>query len=462
MNALRLLRGGKDTKSIEGKLPPCCISSEEILIGIILCGAVPISAISDIITTPECFYSDQNRRLWEACLLATKNHGCVDLVLAHAALNEQGNGALQTHAMEIIAFANENAEVTSERKARLHAETVRSRWVQRLYCWELLPLLGEAYTPTESPATLIDGAIQRLDAIRKSADAGPVELISCEAAAKRTVTRLQSPRVLGIHTGMPSIDRILGDTGLVRKEVSVLAARTSVGKSMLANQWAMGVAKAGHAVVYISLEMNHELMNYRQAAFLSGVSHMRIMDQRINQSEWSLVMAALAEMSKLDIFTSASMTLSISQIGALCSKVAKQRAREHLSPIGLIVVDYIGLVQTDDMGRVRTREAEIAGISRRLRTIADDINAHVLALAQINREAEKAVGNGMPKLHQLRDSGAIEQDADNIFLLHRPRNADGFFDDNVPATLALAKARSRCPSAVRLRCEPDRMRFSDL
>ncbi len=231
------------------------------------------------------------------------------------------------------------------------------------------------------------------------------EVVETEANAIEASSKSGKP--LGIPTGMVDLDELTG--GFFPSEVTVLAARPSIGKSALALELAARVAGKGHPVLLVSLEMSAQQIAHRMLSRETGIPSRRIQKSDLITSELTKIDSARDALRKLalpiKLYATAGATPA--RIGA--------RARVQMAQIGLklIVIDYLGLMQSTE--RHKTLYERVTAVSREVKLMAQALNVPVLMLAQLNREGAK----GLPTLEQLRDSGAIEQDADNVWFLHR-------------------------------------------
>lgn len=453
MTALRVVQGGQTPATL--RTPACELGAEDALVGLFLCGVVSPRVVEDVLTTDEIFFSEPNRRIWRAILAASKASDHYDLVAVCSALHEQGDDSLMPKARALLEAAQ---EVTSERRARSYAQTIRNRWLQRRLGWAAERIMAKAYQPTRTPYTLIDEALEEVRKIEADtiADASVVTSAEC---LKDVARRLAAGSTVGLSTGISEVDELT--KGLHPKEVTIVAARTSVGKSMLTGQIACAIAKAGHAVLYVTLEMTPVTLTARMLSHLSAVHHGHIQDGTLTEAEWGRVHLASSTVHALPIQYNASTSMTMLDIARAADGYAKGLATTGRA-LALIVVDHIGLVRAPEALLRKNREEQVADTSRKLRSLAEEFRCPVVALAQINRESEKRQGaDRIPKLHEIRDSGSIEQDADSVLILHRARDAKGVFARDVAAELVVAKARTRGKTGhLFLKCEPEFMRFS--
>jgi len=212
----------------------------------------------------------------------------------------------------------------------------------------------------------------------------------------------------GISTSIRSLDSVLG--GLHPSDLIVLAARPGVGKSALVTQIAYEVAKTGRTVGIFSLEMSAEQLSERLVCGISGVDAHRLRVRRLRDDEWDEAFRVMAQISPYPIYVDTSPVLTPSQA------LSRARRLKNKDRLDLIIVDYLQLMSVD--GKRESRQQEIAEISRVLKGLARDLKVPVLACSQLSRAVEQRKSKE-PELSDLRESGAIEQDADIVMFLHR-------------------------------------------
>lgn len=455
MTALHALPGGKARPtSTAGRIPVHDERAEDALLGMFLLGTIRPSVVEDVITGPEIFYGESNARIWRAIAAATAANPAYEFVHVCTALQEHGDGALVTRATALLERV---VDVTDERRARSFAQTIRNRWLQRRLGWEAERIASLAYdAPSPTPYSLIDDALESIRTIERDTIAN-ASVVSSVDTVRRVVERLSKGRIAGVLSGIEPLDAIT--TGFHPAQVTLIAARTSVGKSMLAAQIACSAARVGHAVLYVTLEMAPETVTERMLSFMAGVHSARLHKRTLDQSEWGRLHAAGVELASAPLRFNTTQTMFMREIADTAAAYAKELALKG-QPLGMIVVDHVGLVRPADPKQ--SREQQVADTSRKLRALAEVYRCPVVGLAQIGRDAEKRSGaERIPRLHDLRESGSLEQDADTVLILHRARDAKGIFDLDAPADLVVAKARvsGEC-GHIQLKCEPQFMRFS--
>jgi replicative DNA helicase len=269
----------------------------------------------------------------------------------------------------------------------------------------------------------------------------PISKIRTRQASEimlQTIEQSTAPKkTLQVETGLPQLDRAIG--GFRPGQMIVLAARPSVGKSALASQFAVTAAKDGHRVLFVSLEMTAAETVSRVLAAETGLDMRSITNGQLASHEIHKARSVADRYQEIPLYIEDRRGLSIDRLASLI------RSNTAQSKLGLVVVDYLGLIVGD---RRKPRWESITEISNSLKTIAQTEQVPIVALCQLNREAE----GEKPKLSNLRESGAIEQDADIVLLLHRDRLES-------QAELILAKNRNGPLGSMELEFVADRFEF---
>lgn len=336
---------------------------------------------------------------------------------------------------EIISTGHDAAEggVT----ARAMAESVRLAWIARRTRDAATRLGAFADSARDQLPEAIEAASQQLAAIEQDMGkrAATVSLRDASVEYAKSLTR---PIETGIPTGIPRLDAIL--TGLRPEHTTLVAARTSVGKSALTLQICLHAASKGFGVLYLSLEMAPQVMTERVLSHVSKVDGRDLRARRMSPQGWAALQDAGKRIREMPVVFNASQSLTIVDILKLCADESRTM-RKAGKTLNLVVLDHVGIVKPHGDASRQSQEQQVSNISRALRGIAERFDCHVIACAQVNRGAEQRTGEAKrPQLHDLRGSGSLEQDADNIVLVHRPRAASGLFLD-VPAEIVVAKNR---------------------
>jgi replicative DNA helicase len=256
--------------------------------------------------------------------------------------------------------------------------------------------------------------------------------------------------MIGIPTGYADLDYIVG--GLKKSNLIVIAGRPSMGKTALAVNMALNISvKNSIPSAIFSLEMSSQELLLRMIMSHGGISYQNIRDGNLTDKDWSEIMETSSDIAKAPIYIDDNPSVNIINIQENCQKL-----KEEHGDIGAIFIDYLQLVS--DVGK-RSREEEVAGMSRQLKIIAKQLDVPVVALSQLNRECESR-REPKPKMSDLRESGSIEQDSDVILLMYRP----GEYFDNVSKSethVNVAKQRNGRTGWCELSYDGDSTKFKD-
>lgn len=298
----------------------------------------------------------------------------------------------------------------------------------------------------------LDGNLTKLSGDTLESDA--VSVADCtDSTLEGIVTRIvdrEAGKAVGVSTGSKVLDDLSG--GLRPTELGILAARPSMGKTALACNWTLAAARAGNCVLWFSLEQGRTELHERLLCIDGRVDAHRLRIGELDEIDSGELQASANRLRTLPILIDDRASRKVSEISA----IARNKVRTH--GVKLVVIDYLQLVEAEDS---RTpREQQVALITRRLKCLAKDLRIPVVALSQLNRDVENR-DNKRPRLSDLRESGAIEQDADVVMFLHRPEVYDAN-DRPGEADLIVAKNRSGRVGTAPLAFAKCFMRFEDL
>jgi len=459
---LRVVHPGEKRAPAE----PADLAAERALLGALLWAGrnqpdtLRVSSVVDLLENGEPFYERGHGSIYEAiraCHEAKAEH---DPVAVHAALVKTGRDR-SVGGMDALEQLVGEASTVSERQARIYAEAVRKAWAKRVAIREFRTIAQDAASPKADLAQLVERAQSTITTLAQRS-ASTAASVSIRESAQVFMRKLEKRDNPAIATGLHELDEALNG-GLRPGEVTVLAARTNVGKSILSAQIAEHMVTANPEIgaLYVTLEMPHDSFTARLIASRSGVPLSNLRRATLNPSQWQQVTSAVAELAQKGLYFADSPAQTMASIYATALERSRILAREG-KRLGLVVIDHLGLVKPSaEALKKANREGQVAETSRAQRYLAAQLQCHVIGIAQIGRAAEQKGVEGMPKLHHLRESGAIEQDADLVLILHRQRDPrSGKFLDKPPA-LAIAKGRMDESAVMLLGYDGARARFSD-
>ncbi len=438
----------------EIRTPPHSVEAEQAVLGGLMLDSNAWDAVADIVHASD-FYRRDHRLIFEAIAEVAEIRGSCDAVTVSEQLERKG----RLDEIGGLAYLGTIARDTpSAANVRAYAEIIRERSILR----QLVAAGGEiAAAATDSrggsASELVDEAERRIFAIAERGSRGKSGFIAIKDVLPQTIDRLdllhQSPgEIRGVPSGFTQLDR--KTTGFQAGDLIVIAGRPSMGKTTLAVNIAENAAIAkGVPSAIFSMEMSAEQLTLRLISSLGRVNQTHLRTGNFSEEDWSRIQGALAQLSSAPIFVDESPALTPTEVRAR----ARRLKREH--NIGLIVVDYLQLMQVS--GTKENRATEISEISRSLKALAKELQVPVIALSQLNRAVEQRTDK-RPVMSDLRESGAIEQDSDLILLIYR----DEVYDPNTTrrgiADIIIAKQRNGPIGEVQLTFLGEYTRFENL
>lgn len=442
-----LVRRGTLTNTLAERTLPHDLSAERAVLGAVLLHNDAYETVTGILSTSD-FFRDAHRRVWKAIdsLLEWKG-GSVDLVTLmdeltkHGDLDECGGPSYLTALTDGVPRSS---------NVRAYASIVKEKSRLRGLIFAANKMLSAAYDAEESSSEVLQHADRALVALQ--ADTGAEHLIPLRATTSPLLENLEwrvahKGEVTGIETGYPQINALT--LGWQPGDLIVLAARPSIGKTTLAMNTAVAGARAGKRIAVFSFEMKRQQLEYRMLASLSGVPFMRVTGGYLMECDWSPISTALGQMAELPISIDDRRGQNVHDIQSACRRM---KAEEGLDSV---IIDYIQLIPGSLDRRGATRNDEIADISRRLSGMAGDLSVPVLLLSQMSRANDKRP-DPRPKLSDLRDSGALEQDADQVCFLHRRNHREGGV-----TSFIMEKQRNGPTGTLNLTLDRDILLFTD-
>lgn len=436
-----------------GKLPPQDLEAERSVLGSVLLSNDAIDEVLQHIRS-EHFYADPHRRMFAAIqdMFDAGIRGIDPVTLGHelerrGELAEIGGAAYIAQVLEAVPHAAH---------AEYYAKIVHERWLQRTLIDACTDTLREAYHGQDDVDELVARAERRIfDISERQHNVDRMALKDIlQDAFERIFSRMdQEGSLSGLHTGFNGLDEMT--SGFQPSELLVLAARPSMGKTALVCNFALAVAGAGTGVLIFSLEQSSLELAERFLAIQAKVNGHKLRQGELDEMEqYSLEQASLL-LREFPLFIDDTAGRNVAQIAAV-----SRRLKRRSGNLGLVIIDYLQLIESEESSnRSITREQQISTITRRLKFLAKDLQAPVIALAQLNRGVEQREDK-RPRLADLRESGAIEQDADIVMFLHRPEAYDPE-DRPGEADLIVAKNRNGPIGTCNLVWLREQLRFGD-
>jgi replicative DNA helicase len=401
--------GARVTSEILDRIQPVDSRAEMVLLGSALVDHRCLDDVSHI--RDDDFYDVAHSTLYRTIRTMHDAGKRLDTHLIHSELKRLG-------LLEVIGGSAYLAELLRVAPNAVHAihyaKIVKAHSIRRQLIDASGETIREAFDTAKDVEQVVSRAESRVYAIQDKRDDQAV--VPFKTAISDALDRIDRRMKTGVIEGVTSsgFDNIDKETGGFREsEVTILAARTSMGKTALAINIVHRVAKKDNLVLFFSLEMSAEELTDRALVAASKLNSNRMRAGTLSDDERGTLVESASSLSLLPIHFDASSYQTMSGIAAQVRRIHRKENRK----IGLIVIDYLQLIQPDD--ERSPREQQVAKISRRLKLLAKEFNAPVLCLAQMNRQSENRA-DPRPKLSDLRESGAIEQDADNVWFIHRP------------------------------------------
>jgi replicative DNA helicase len=427
-------------------LPPHNLEAEQSVLGAMLVNPNAITAVAEALTTDD-FYRDTHRLIFRAALMLFERGEEVDVVTLSAQLEREGmleraGGREFVHTLAEFVPAAANAAY--------YAGIVREQSVLRSLIRVGNEIAELGYQHPGDTHDLLDRCEQKVFAIQQQRSMGEFEHIKQVLVRNfEHLATLDGDRgVTGIASGFESIDKLTG--GFQRANLIVLAARPGVGKTSLALNIAHHVAVAGHPVAIFSLEMSAEELGERLMCSSARVSSHKLRTGSLSPDDHAKLVQAAGLLEKAEIFIDDTAGLNMFELRT------KARRLQAKQPLSLVIVDYLQLMAGD--GRADNRQQEVSNISRAMKQLARELSVPVIAVSQLNR-APEARADREPQLADLRESGAIEQDADMVMFIYE--------DPSDPASkgvvkVKIAKHRNGPTGLVRLGFVRDYTQFRTL
>ncbi len=439
-----------------GKVPPQAIDLEEAVIGGLLLEQNALTAVIDFLK-PEVFYLDAHKKIYSAIQDLFARQKPIDMLTVTHELKSKGE-------LEIVGGAYYIAQLTrrvaSAANIEYHARIVVQKYIQRRLIEIASEITKEAYEDTTDVFDLLDKAEQKLFSISENnlrRDHNDMKTLVIEAVKHIENARNSDGSYRGVPSGFTRLDRITA--GWQDSDLIVLAARPGMGKTAFALTMAKSItAELNRPVAIFSLEMSSIQLATRLIASETRLSFDKLKKGELAEHEWQQLNARINNLLAAPLYIDDTPALTIFELRAKARRMKQQYG------IQLIIIDYIQLMQ----GGIEkgNREQEISNISRSLKSLAKELDIPVIALSQLNRSVETRPGLKKPILSDLRESGAIEQDADMVLFIYRAeyykidRLEDGESSTGI-AQLIIAKHRNGALDEIKLRFDAKYAHFSD-
>ena len=424
-----------------GKIPPNDVEAEQAVIGSMLTDRdAVISAIE--VLKEEDFYREDNKTIYEAILNLYNRSEPIDIITLKAELTSMGMFD-KIGGLEYIVGLPEKVPTTAN--VEKYISIVKEKSELRRLIKAANEIIEQGYDPTENIDDIMNSAEKKIFNIMQDKDQksySPIKDVLIDAFTELEQLYNQKQHITGVPTGFIDLD--YKTAGLHNSDLILIAARPAMGKSAFALNIATNAAlKAKVPAVLFSLEMSKEQMVNRILCSEAMVDSNKVRTGKIDDDDWIKLADTMGDLSEAPIYIDDTPGISINEIRAKCRKLKLEKN------IGLVVIDYLQLVQGSSKRAQGSREQEISEISRSLKILAKEINVPVIALSQLSRAPEQRPDH-RPMLSDLRESGAIEQDADIVMFLYRDDYYNEDSEDKGLAEVIVAKHRAGSTGTVKL------------
>ena len=446
----------------KGKLPPQVLDLEEAVLGAMMIDKKGVDDVIDILQ-PDAFYKDGHRHIFEAIVQLFTDTQPIDLLTVSAQLRKSGTLELAGGDYYLIQLTQ---KISSSAHIEFHSRIILQKYIQRSLIKISSELIEESYDETTDVFDLLDRAESRLyevtqGNIKRSSETAQ----SLVLQAKKRIEEIASKEGLsGIATGFEKLDKIT--SGWQPSDLIIIAARPGMGKTAFVLSMARNIAiDFGHPVALFSLEMSSVQLITRLISSETGLSSEKLRTGKLEKHEWEQLSIKVKNLEKAPLFIDDTPSLSIFDLRAKSRRLASQHG------IKLIVVDYLQLMTAGGSNGKGggNREQEISTISRNLKALAKELSVPVIALSQLSRAVETRGTSKRPLLSDLRESGAIEQDADIVSFIYRPEyyKIEEWDDDEASPTggqaeFIIAKHRNGSLENIRLKFVAQLGKFDNL
>ncbi len=394
----------------KGKLPPQAVDLEEAVLGAMMIDKKGVDDVIDILH-PEVFYKETHQHIYEAIYALFQNSEPTDLLTVSNQLRKSGKLELVGGDFYLVGLTQ---KVSSSAHIEFHARIILQKYIQRKLISISAEIIEEAYDETVDVFDLLDDAETKLfEVTQGNLKKGSEDAQGLVTQAIKKIQEISNKSGMsGVATGFTRLDELT--SGWQPSDLVILAARPGMGKTAFVMSMAKNMAiDFGTPAAIFSLEMSSVQLITRMISSETGISSGKLRKGNLEPHEWEQLNVKVKNLSKAPIFIDDTPSLSIFDLRAKARRLASQHG------IKIIIIDYLQLMTAGSSSN-GNREQEISTISRNLKALAKELSIPVIALSQLSRAVETRGGSKRPLLSDLRESGAIEQDADIVSFIFRP------------------------------------------
>lgn len=442
-----------------GKVQPQAPDLERAVLGALMLDKDALTGVVDILQTAS-FYVDAHQKIYKSiCSLFEKSHP-VDLLTVTEELKQMGALESIGGPYYLVELTN---KVASAANIEFHARIIAQKYIQRELIRVSTETIRDAYEDTTDVFDLLDKTEQGLFGItEQNLSGGSLGMSTLVNMAMKQLEEMSGKEagLTGVPTGFTNLDRLT--SGWQPSDLIVIAARPGMGKTSFTMAVARNAAiDFGKGVAFFSLEMSSLQLVNRLISMETEIASEKLRQGRLEDYEWQQLHAQVEKLSNVPLYIDDTPGISVFELRAKCRRLKMQH------DIQMVIIDYLQLMTAGGDHKGGNREQEISLISRSLKALAKEISVPVIALSQLSRAVETRGGAKRPQLSDLRESGAIEQDADIVAFIYRPEYYDILEDEegnSVKGTgeIIVAKHRNGALDSVRLKWDGQYAKFSNL
>jgi replicative DNA helicase len=444
-----LKREGQLADFVFGKIPPQALDVEEAVLGALMLDKDALPIVLENLN-PESFYKEAHQVIYAAMRQLFEKSHPVDLLTVTDELRNAGKLEIAGGPAYLVSLTN---RVASSANIEYHSRIVAQKHIQRELIRVSTNIIRDSFEDTIDVFTLLDDAEKELFHVSENnlrrQYFGMGELT---AKTYKILEELKNKKdgLTGVPTGFTKLDRIT--SGWQSSDLIIVAARPAMGKTSFVLSLALNAAlEFKRPVAFFSLEMASTQLVQRLISVQSEIDVSKLRTGKLQEYEWTQLHHTIEKLSNIPLYIDDTPGINIFELRAKCRRLKKQHKIE------MVIIDYLQLMSGGpESSRSTNREQEISAISRSLKGMAKELNVPVIALSQLSRQTEIRGGSKKPQLADLRESGAIEQDADIVSFIYRPEYYDIMEDDKGNsnkgiAEIIIAKHRNGPTDTVRLR-----------
>ena len=443
----------------KGKLPPQALDLEEVVLGAMMIDKKGVDEVIDILK-PEAFYSEKHQLIFDSIFKLFQNSEPIDILTVSNQLKKENNHQKVGGDFYLISLTQ---KVSSTAHIEFHARIILQKFIQRSLIKISNEIISDSYDESTDVFDLLDSAESKLydvtqGNLKKSSESAQSLVIQ----AKDKIEAISNKKGLsGVPSGFNKIDSLTA--GWQESDLIIIAARPGMGKTALALSMASNICIANNTpIAFFSLEMSSIQLITRMISSETGLNAEKLRTGKLEKHEWEQLNVRVKNLENAPLYIDDTPSLSIFDLRAKARRLVSQRN------VKIIIVDYLQLMTTGTNIKTGNREQEISTISRNLKALAKELKIPVIALSQLSRMVEGRTSK-RPLLSDLRESGAIEQDADIVSFIYRPEyyKIDTWDDDERTSTegeadFIVSKHRNGGLGNIRLRFIPSLAKFEDI